>query len=516
MAMFEKQGSPFLFDEDTKDIVALRDPDGSYTPILTPSEVMAARDLLSAPKKNGNILNIRNLATRKIVWWGDSTIENASTSCIPYVAGTDQRFYALPGVTTHINYGASGASTTAILAAAEGTANLGGNIYTPGGVGNECKTAALLIISFGINDYRALTSIGNYSDANWRAAVKSVQANLARMAGGVRAVSPNIPIVFMVPHPIALSDATYITGGVGGQIITNTIRATYLGDTFYGIPALDSLVANSVVVDSGGAVFGEISFATSALPSTMSDALHPTPTGYLLRHLFIAEWLNSLYAKDEYVTMCNGVVINSASTYFDIVPVDRVARLFGNTASVSYGTAKEPQLGRGDIMFVTNPDGSRRRIRFSAQPYQNASEYYIRWVSAPDGSWHETDILPGASVSFCRRRVASVFDAYALRLPSAYKIYPIRVTAGASGSCTIKGVPGGDCDLAQDGYAPLVTDLFCHAATGGGLPLSASMGKALTGATITATGNPGEFTIALSGTDFTYAANQIGSIIVLK
>lgn len=480
---------------------------------LTSKEVATLR-VSMAISKNANILAIRAMKTRRIVYWGDSTTENASTSTIPYVEGPDIRFDALPGYTTHINYGASGTSTAAILAAAAGTTNLGGNVYTPEGVGTACVGRDLLRISFGINDYRILSSIANYGDSNWQSAVQQVQANFVTMVTRVRAIAPNIPIVFAVPHPIALSDATYITGGVSGQIITNTLRATYLGDTFYGIPPLDSLIGNSAVMDSGGAVFGEVSFATTSLPQHMTDALHPNSQGYILRHLYEAEWLNSLYANNDYTVMTSGVVAQSTASYFDVTFPDRTARLFGNTSGTSYGTSVEPQLGRGDIMFATNPDGTQRRIRFTAQPYQNASEAYIRWVSAPDGSWHAADIQQNARVSFCRRRVASVYDAYAQRLPGAYKIYPMRVTAGANGSCTIKGIPGGDYDLKD--YTPLVTDFFCHPAIGGAMLQSTTMGKVLTGATISATGNPGEYTITLSGTNFSYAANQIGSIIVLK
>jgi len=477
---------------------------------LTPPEVLGVRTMIYGQGGiNPAIVSLRKKAVRHCVWWGDSTIEAAATS-IPFVYGTDYSCDNLPGVTYNINFGANGYSTTAILSAAQGSVNSGGNVITPEGVGAACCTADVLFITFGINDFRVDPGLATYGSSDWQASVIGLQTRLAEMVRRARVLAPNVPVVFLVQHPLTLTNPTFILSGVSGQIITDSLRAAALGVEYYSIPRLDSVVPNSAVCDSGGAVFGEVSFATGAYPDHMADDFHPNPHGYRMRTTYVMEWLAWIYEQGEYTTVARGRVADSGTAVFGVTFTGRHSTLFGNTSGVSYGAAKAPALGVGDIMSV---DGSAsapwRRLRLSKPPYQNAAETQLRWGNGqgPDGAWHATD----KTLSILRRRFSSEPELIASKTAGAYKVYPIRFTAGAIGSCTIVGAPGGTYSLSS--YTPVATDFISAAALGGSDYVSETLGKSLTAATISVGSNPGTFTISLPGVNFTYCTSQLGAII---
>lgn len=462
-------------------------------------------------KKNNNytpIQSIRNLPTRNIVWWGDSTIENATgNNVIPYNYGPSETFDSLRGFTQHINYGASGYSTTTILNANIGSVNGGGNEITPEGVGARCSDANLLVVSFGINDFRSNIDISVYGNEAFIKSINDFQSRLRLMITRVRNIAGNIPVVLMVPNTLCLTGP--LLTGVNGQQVTNAIRAAYIGDTSIGILPLDANIYNSAICDASSLTFGITSPVTNNKPNTMSDELHPSTIGMFLRQVYVATWLDSICLSEEYNIIATGNVIISETNYMDIGFNERISTLFGNTNGTNYGASSPPAIGVGDELVCYLSNGTIKTLRLTEPPYQNNNEYNLRWVNPPNGSWHKNDIPNGTRIVLRRKKYLSTIEAYINRL--GYKTYPFRVISGTNGSVSIVGLGGNVLSLVD--RAPTTTDYLALPSIGFSGTLSIP-GISLSSATIVVGSSVGSYNITIPGIDFVASVNQLGSVIV--
>ena len=482
-------------------------------PMNNPSAVLGAWNKQSV--QTGPLSRIRDLALRRIVWWGDSTVESASgNGNIPAAYASYYAFESIPGITLNKNFGGSGVSSATVLNTTP-LVNIHNNNFTPAGVAAECLTYSvdLLVYGFALNDFRLDTNVATYGSAAWKTAILAMQANAVEGIRRVRLVVPSIPVLWMVPNTVCQTSLFIV--GLGGQAVTDACRAAYLGDARYGVSALSDLVSNSQVCDAGGATFGMKSWPLVEYPTHINynagnDGLHPSTQGYLLRSMYIAEWLASGCQVDDFTTIATGIVNDSQTTYMDLQFNSRHAWLFGNTSGTGYGTTTEPGVAIGDYLQFVGADGARKNLRISSAPYQNVAEYYLRWANGngPDGTFR-TDVATGSGVLLRRRAIATPFDAMASH--GGYAVYPIRVTAGGNGTCTVRGAAWATNRLSS--RAPTTADFLCHPAIGGPLGGDGPMGLSLSGATILTTGTSGEYTIAKAGTYFATAVGQVGSIV---
>lgn len=477
-----------------------------YGPVVSVAGVPWVRESDGEYKRPNTLEQLASLPSRRIVWWGDSTTELAvGNNLIPYSWGSTYQFDSLPGYTESINYGGQGHSTSSILGAAPGSTNVGGNIVTPEGVGAACAGADAVVISFGINDFRKNTNIATYGSPVMVDEVLGLQSRLKTMIERAK-LPANFPVIFMVPNTLCATGPNLV--GVTGQQVTDAMRAAYIGDESIGVYPLSSVIPGTYTCDTCRIVFGVVSPVTANKPNTMGDELHPFTGGMALRHRVIAEYIRDPDCLG-YLTVSRGRIAYSDSSTLDLRPSERTCFIFGNTSGIQYGGASAPAIGVGDIMEVTRLDGSMKRFRIVAPPYQNNSENLIRWVSPPSGTWDLENMPAGSSVVIKRPKFLSSYELFANG--KGYKSYPFRVISGGSGTLTIKAIPGGAHSLVD--RSPTTGDCIAIASAGGDFNGSVS-GLSLASATITPGSNPGDFVITLAGVNFVSSAKQLGSILV--
>jgi hypothetical protein len=244
-----------------------------------------------------------------------------------------------------------------------------------------------------------------------------LQGHLQAFITKAKSINPNCSIMLCMPNSIGVAASTIITSGATGQQITDVLRLTYRGDAALGVPRLDTINANVLLVDTMGTIYSDVAPTAASVNSVLHEValVHPSSPGYAIKfeHSTLLKTpysvpYNTDPAYHEKVlatgraltntTILTANDIKNSGDYYSIAPVSladfsgaatagaigtfRLGFESSAMATWAFGNATTPSgVCIGDIIVWDN--GYVMPIRAMADNYP-ALANYVQWT------WHYT------------------------------------------------------------------------------------------------------------------------------